>query len=152
VNVHEAFGTSEGEPAKEGVVGRPHPSIVGRAGDSVCHSTRVDFAVQVTNDEGLCIVSAVGELDVHSAPILQARLDPLSGQAGGSLVVDLSGVGFIDSTGLGVLVTTLKHVREAGGTLDIVASSPRVLKVFALTGLDVVIPLHATLAEAVRPA
>ncbi len=47
-----------------------------------------------------------------------------------------------------MLVTTLKHVREAEGRLDVVAATPRVLKVFALTGLDVVIPLHATLAEA----
>jgi anti-sigma B factor antagonist len=63
----------------------------------------------------------------------------------GELVVDLSSVGFIDSTGLGILVSTLKHVRESDGRLDVVVATPRVLKVFSLTGLDVVIPLHATL-------
>ena len=82
------------------------------------------------------------------ARALQAELNPRSQQPGAALVVDLTDVGFIDSTGLGVLVTTLKHVREAGGTLDVVVTSRRVLKVFALTGLDVVIPLHSTLDEA----
>ncbi len=94
------------------------------------------------------VVSASGDVDVHSAPVLEAAVAPLSRRAGVALVVDLSGVEFIDSTGLGVIVTTLKHVREADGTLSVVVSTPRVLKVFALTGLDVVIPLHATLAEA----
>ena len=98
------------------------------------------------------MVAVSGELDVHTAPELQAELDRLSRPAGAAVIVDLSDVAFIDSTGLGVLVSTLKHVREAGGTLDVVVVAPRVLKVFALTGLDVVIPLHATLAEALPPA
>lgn len=98
--------------------------------------------------DGRPIVSAAGELDVHTAPALLAELGPRSLQPNAALIVDLTDVGFIDSTGLGVLVTTLKHVREVGGSLDVVVTSKRVLKVFALTGLDVVIPLHSTLDEA----
>lgn len=94
------------------------------------------------------VVTVLGELDAHVAPDLQTRLDPLLTVPAAAIVVDLSAVPFIDSTGLGVLVTTLKRVREVDGSLDVVVTAPRVLKVFALTGLDVVIPLHATLAEA----
>lgn len=112
----------------------------------------MDFTVEVAQVGSRSVVTGAGELDVHSAPLLLAELDPLSQRPTPSIVVDLSAVGFIDSTGLGVLVTTLKHVRESNGTLDVVVSSPRVLKVFALTGLDVVIPLHATLAEALQTA
>lgn len=108
----------------------------------------MDFEVSQAQVGNRTVVSASGELDAHSAPLLEAQLDPASQQPETSLVVDLSGVGFIDSTGLGVLVATLKHVREAGGSLDVVVSTPRVLKVFALTGLDVVIPLHETLESA----
>ena len=129
-----------------------HPLIVGRASDVLCHSRRVDFAVDVSQRDGRTVVTATGELDVHTAPELKTHLDALSQGSDPALVVDLADVGFIDSTGLGVLVTTLKHVREAGGTLDVVVSSPRVLRVFALTGLDVVIPLHGTLDEALAPA
>ena len=116
-----------------------------RETDALCHSTNVDFTVVVSDQAAKTVVTATGELDVHTAPQLQAVVDPVSQRAGGALVVDLSQVGFIDSTGLGVLVATLKHVRQVGGSLDVVVTAPRVLKVFALTGLDVVIPLHDSL-------
>ena len=105
----------------------------------------MDFEVSQTQVGNRVVVTASGELDAHSAPLLEAQLAPVSQRPSPALVVDLSAVGFIDSTGLGVLVATLKHVRESGGSLDVVVSTPRVLKVFALTGLDVVIPLHETL-------
>lgn len=125
-----------------------HRLIVGRRCDALCHSRRVDFAVDVSQRDGCTVVTASGELDVHTAPALKEQLDALSQVPNPCLIVDLGEVGFIDSTGLGVLVSTLKHVRESGGSLDVVVASPRVLRVFALTGLDVVIPLHATLDEA----
>jgi len=107
----------------------------------------MEFDVTSAADQGRSIVSIVGEFDIHVAPRVQAVVDPMIGDSV-ILVVDLSAVPFIDSSGLGVLVTTLKRVREVGGTLDVVAAAPRVLKVFAITGLDVVIPLHASLDEA----
>lgn len=108
----------------------------------------MDFTVSVSETDGRSIVTAAGELDAHAAPVLEAETGPASRQPGGRLIVDLTGVDFIDSTGLGVLVGALKHAREADGTLDVVVATPRVLKVLALTGLDVVIPLHSTLDEA----
>lgn len=108
----------------------------------------MDFTVSVSEHDGRTVVTAAGELDAHAAPVLEAEIGPASATPGGHLIVDLSGVSFIDSTGLGVLVTALKHTREAAGTLDVVVATPRVLKVFGLTGLDVVIPLHSTLDEA----
>jgi anti-sigma B factor antagonist len=127
---------------------RGHVSIVGRRTDRLCHSRRVDFTVSSSEIGNRTVVTAQGELDAHSAPTLQGQLDPLTAVSGALVVIDLSAVGFIDSTGLGVLVSTLKHVREVNGRLDVVVSSPRVLKVFTLTGLNAVIPLHATLDEA----
>ena len=100
-------------------------------------------------DRTSCAVT--GELDAHTAPALAPSWTPCR-SAGAAVVVDLTGVPFIDSTGLGVLVSTLKHVRESDGPWMSWSAAPRVLKVFALTGLDVVIPLHATLAEALPPA
>jgi anti-sigma B factor antagonist len=108
----------------------------------------VEFSVSSRMVDDRAVVTVTGELDAHSAPALQGQLDPLTTVSGASLVVDLTEVAFIDSTGLGVLVTTLKHVREVDGRLDVVISRARVLKVFTLTGLDAVIPIHATLDEA----
>ena len=151
MHVHEPLRATECEPPKERVVVRLHPSIVGRCHDAVCHSTCVDLEVLVSEGAGRAVVTVVGEVDAYCAPTLQAHLEPLSQQPCAAVVVDLSAVTFIDSTGLGVLVTSLKRVRETGGSLDVVATAPRVLKVFALTGLDSVIPVHESLAEAMPP-
>ncbi len=105
--------------------------------------------VTVATDErdGVVIVNVAGEIDAHTAPAVR---EAVHGAIGSKvrLVVDLTDVTFLDSTGLGVLVTALKRVRELDGSLDLVITSPRVLKVFTLTGLDVVIPIHETLDAA----
>lgn len=108
----------------------------------------MEFTVTTSTEGDAAVVAATGELDAHAAPTLAAAVDPLADRPQGTLVIDLSGVDFVDSTGLGVLVGALKRVREAGGRLDVVVTSPRVLKVLGLTGLDVVIPLHASLDDA----
>ncbi len=102
-----------------------------------------------TREEGgRVVVAAIGEVDVFTAPQLDAELSRLTGDGRTDLVVDLSRVDFLDSTGLSVLVKTLKRVREADGRLDVVVTAERVAKVFRLTGLDQLIPLHPSVAEA----
>ena len=102
------------------------------------------FRVDSRDVQGASVVEVAGEVDAHTAPTVRGAVEAAI-VPGARVIVDLSGVSFLDSTGLGVLVTALKHVREADGTLDLVVTSPRVLKVFELTGLDVVIPIHEEL-------
>ncbi len=97
------------------------------------------------------VVVAIGEVDVFTAPRLDQELSRLTAEGRLDLVVDLSRVDFLDSTGLSVLVKTLKRVREAEGRLDVVVSVERVAKVFRITGLDQLIPLHASVADALAP-
>lgn len=93
------------------------------------------------------VVTIHGEIDAHTADQVRSAVDAAL-SPGAQLVVDLSHVTFMDSTGLGVFVTTLKHLRENEGSLDLVITSPRVMKVFELTGLDVIIPIHEDRATA----
>lgn len=65
------------------------------------------------------------------------------------LIVDVQRVDFLDSTGLGVLVGALKRVRADDGTLDIVCTHERLLKIFQITGLDKVFGLHDSVEAAV---
>jgi anti-sigma B factor antagonist len=65
------------------------------------------------------------------------------------VVVDLGQVEFLDSTGLGVLVGTLKRLRTVGGTFALVCSRDSVLKIFRITGLDLVFDLYDTVDAAV---
>lgn len=108
----------------------------------------MDLDVSTREEGGRVVVAAIGEVDVFTAPQLDAELSRLTGDGRTDLVVDLSRVDFLDSTGLSVLVKTLKRVRETDGRLDVVVTAERVAKVFRLTGLDQLIPLHPSVAEA----
>lgn len=93
------------------------------------------------------LVAVAGEVDAHSASELRAAVEAgVSPQV--RLVADLSDVTFLDSAGLGVFVTTVKKVQEQGGSLDLVVTSPRVMRVFELTGLDSMLTIYPDLAAA----
>ena len=91
------------------------------------------------------VVQVTGEIDVYTAPLLREELASLIDAEHRDVVVDLTGVGFMDSTGLGVLVGALKKVRTLGGDLQLVISSEKVLKVFRITALTRVFTIHETL-------
>ena len=97
---------------------------------------------------GVCVVAVNGDVDVYTSPSLKARLLEVVDGECSRLVVALDGVGFIDSSGLGVLVGALRRLKERGDEMRIVCSSEQVLKIFRITGLDKVFPIVATLDEA----
>lgn len=107
-----------------------------------------DLEVTTHDEGGIAVVSAAGDVDVTTAPRLRDALDRVLTAGQSWLVVDLRAVPFMDSTGLGVLVGRLKVVRARRGSMRIVATSSRMLRVLAITGLDTVFPLHASVAEA----
>lgn len=110
------------------------------------------FEVSVSQRGETRVVTAVGEVDVSTAPELRQRLHEQPEDA--LVVVDLSDVTFLDSTGLGVLVSALKRVREgdADGELRLVVSRPQVTKVLEVTGLSNVFSIYPTLEEALEEA
>ena len=95
------------------------------------------------------VVTLQGELDAFTAPELRAELARLAETGGAlTLVVDLRDVSFLDSTALGTIVGALKRMRERGGALRIVRPAGHADRIFALAGLDAVLDLRATRAEA----
>ncbi|HET7475045.1 MAG TPA: STAS domain-containing protein [Dermatophilaceae bacterium] len=109
----------------------------------------MDLSITSTDHDGLTVVSVGGEIDVYTAPSLRETLDEHVAAGRTNLLVDLEGVSFMDSTGLGVLVGRLKLVRAQNGTLRLVCSSERILKVFAITGLDKVFQIYPSVELAV---
>lgn len=95
-----------------------------------------------------CIVTVVGEVDVYTSPTLKERLIEAADEGCDRVIVSLDGVGFIDSSGLGVLVGLLRRVRERSGRIVLVCSREQILKIFRITGLDKVFPIVPTLDEA----
>ena len=94
------------------------------------------------------VVAVEGEIDVSSVDGLRDRLAELLDRDRTDLVIDLRAVRFMDSTGLGLLVGTLKKVRLAGGQLQLVIDSERLLKVFRITALLQVFTVHDTVEAA----
>ena len=108
----------------------------------------VELSVTSRQEGDRTVISVTGEIDVYTAPSLRERLNELVASGHYALVVDMEGVEFLDSTGLGVLVGGLKRVRSHDGSLRLVCAQEKILKVFRITGLTKVFPIHATLAEA----
>jgi len=95
-------------------------------------------------------VEVAGELEMHSAPHLRQELLQACEGSEPRVLVDLSGLSFIDSTGIGVLVGALKRARENGGSLVLVCASERIRRVFEITGLLQALPLYASKPEALE--
>ncbi len=94
------------------------------------------------------VVRVQGDVDVTTAPTLRSELSRLLAARNARVVLDLSDVPFLDSTGLGVLVGRLRSVRLAGGDLVLVIRDERVLRNFAITGLDRVFMISPTCDKA----
>ncbi|WP_456276980.1 STAS domain-containing protein [Bacillus sp. AK128] len=94
------------------------------------------------NQEGLTHhVFVKGEVDAYTAPKLKDEIVPLAEGKDVNLVIDLSGVSYIDSTGLGVFIGALKSTRKFGGTLQLVGLNDRVKRLFTITGLNEIIDI-----------
>jgi len=95
------------------------------------------------------VVAVHGELDFEGSPNLRlALIEAIDENPGGRVVVDLEGVDFIDSAGLGVLVGGLKRARSTAGELVLVATGRSVVRVLELTGLTRVFEIHPSRAAA----
>lgn len=91
--------------------------------------------LSVSDEGGETVVAATGELDVTTAPELRERLTALIGAGSTTILLDLAGVTFVDSTALSVLVAALKRLRQADGDLQLSSPLPSVRRVFEITGL-----------------
>ena len=119
-----------------------------RSGQDVEGRKSVGLRV-VSRDVGdQTVVEVAGEIDVATADTLRERLGTLIDRQHVDLVVDLREVSFMDSTGLGLLVGTLKRVRTAGGRLQLVIDSERLLIVFRITALEQVFTIRPSLDDA----
>ncbi len=111
----------------------------------------MNFAISTEQlSDDVYVISLTGEVDLYTAPEFKEQLVDVIGNGASTVVVDLTGTTFIDSTTLGVLVGGVKRLRPEGGQLALVCSDRNILKIFEITGLDKVFPIHATLAEAVE--
>lgn len=108
----------------------------------------MDLSLSSTSVGDRTVVAVGGEIDVYTAPRLRDHLVELVNNGHHQLVVDLEGVEFLDSTGLGVLVGALKRVRAHQGSLGLVCTKERLLKIFRITGLARVFEIYDSVEAA----
>lgn len=108
------------------------------------------FEMTVPQVSGVPVLKVRGEIDVASAQDFHASISDIIGGGPEVVIVDMSEVSFIDSTGLGVLVSAEKETREAGKDLRLVVTQPQIMKLLELTGLDEVFTVLSSTKDAVR--
>ena len=99
--------------------------------------------------DGIEVIDVQGEIDMYTAPRLRELLIDLVSKGDYQLVVNLGKVGFLDSTGLGVLVGGLRRVRVYDGSLDLVCTREQILRIFRVTGLTEVFGIYETADQAI---
>ena len=99
-------------------------------------------------DTGVTVLAPSGRLDVAGAPALKEAVSEAIKDEKPRLVIDMEGVSFVDSSGLGSVVAALKQLRSSQGDLRLAAPNQQVRVVLELTTLDRVFPYYATVEEA----
>ena len=97
------------------------------------------FGSYTTRHNGTAVVSVRGEVDAYTAPHLSETLDAAIAELPKKLVIDLSSVTFLDSTGLNVLVQTHKRLKPIAGSIVVRGANDQVYKVLELTKLTTVL-------------
>jgi len=108
----------------------------------------VDLSLETREVGDRTVVAVGGEIDVYTAPKLRDKITDLVNSGRHDLLIDMEKVEFLDSTGLGVLVGGLKKVRAQQGSMELVCSQDRLLKIFRITGLAKVFTIHDSEASA----
>jgi len=82
------------------------------------------------------IVKIDGEVDIYNAPQLKEQLIKLLDDRKANVILQCEDLKYIDSTGLGVLISALKRVKDYNGDITIMGLKPYIRKIFSITGLD----------------
>jgi anti-sigma B factor antagonist len=99
--------------------------------------------------DGGAVLRVGGEIDVYTAPKLREAVIELVDRRASHIIADLREVEFLDSTGLGALIGAQNRLRTRDGSLRLVITSERIMRIFRITGLVKVFEIHATVLEAI---
>lgn len=108
-----------------------------------------DFQIETQQpEEGIVVASPVGEVDLASSPALRTRLSQIISESPNRLIIDLSQVPYMDSSGVATLVEALQQSRRQSTTLVLASLQDRVKSVFEIARLDTVFDIKADVASA----
>ena len=109
---------------------------------------KVDIAIEDADE--FKVLRPTGDLDVYTVGSLRDAIGSMIDQKTTKVVVDLDGVPFMDSSGLGALMGGVRRLREAGGDLAIACTREQHLKLFTITGFGDGVSIAPTVEEAAK--
>lgn len=117
---------------------------------NIFHNEHIAISYDVVN--GWTVVEIVGGLDIYTAPIMREKVIMLLHKEHRHFVLDLRPAPLVDSMGLGTIVAITKRIRDHEGSLSLVCTDERVLKVFTVGGLRKAYAFHDSIDAATRQA
>ncbi|MBC5823969.1 MAG: anti-sigma factor antagonist [Candidatus Eremiobacteraeota bacterium] len=112
----------------------------------------MDTSIAIEDGPKATMLTIGGEVDALTTPALARAIRASLDRGRVHFVIDLKAVSYIDSCGLGLLISTLKAVAARRGSMRIVVVDARLRRLFQSTGLDHMLPLHQDVKEAVATA
>lgn len=103
-----------------------------------------DLRIETRRVSGATALDLTGEVDSYNAPKLRERMERLIADGDAQIIINLSKVDYIDSTGIGMLVGSLKQASEAGGGIKIICPNKEVYRLFHITNLTRAFPIYDT--------
>lgn len=105
--------------------------------------------IELLEANGVVTLKPEGEIDLHASPLLRSKLRELAASAAPVLLVDFSGVEYIDSSGLATLVEYVRDAGPSGGKLALFGLKPKVKMVFELVRLNELFTIVESRDEAI---
>ncbi len=114
-------------------------------------STPFEVELQRPSDH-VVVLELEGEVDIHSASLFKGALFEAIDLGTSRVIIDFTKVTFIDSTALGVVVSGVKGINARGGAIDVVCPKDNISTIFVATGLDRILGIHRSRAQALATA
>ncbi len=108
------------------------------------------FSIHKSTEEGLSVLALEGYLDAHTAPEFEKTVQAEFRAGRKQMVVECSKLTYISSAGLGVFMSFIEEIREAGGDIKICGLAPKVFQVFDILGFSALFDILPDLPATVR--
>lgn len=106
--------------------------------------------IQIREEGNVQILACLGRMDAQVSGVLKERIQELLDKGSANLVLDLEGLDFLDSSGLGALVSCLRRVREKKGEIKLAGLRPEVRSIFDITRVSRLFDISENVSDAVK--
>lgn len=113
-------------------------------------ATPLRLEYNVRRIDGLPVLAVAGEIDIYTAPLFKQAVVNLVSEGSTQVIIDLSDVTFMDSSGFGTLLGATKRLRPLGGGLHLAGANGTIQRMLHLTRLDTIMRVYPTPEEAVK--